>query len=119
MRQAHGPGWVLVRDAGYFKDPITAHGITDALRDAALLAGAARDGTEAAFARYQEERDDLSRDLFEVTDEIASFAWDLETIPRLLERLNGAMKAEVAGIVARTAEPVPTRPPGNTVAAVP
>ena len=35
FRQAHGPGWALVGDAGYFKDPITAHGISDALRDAA------------------------------------------------------------------------------------
>ena len=33
-----GPGWALVGDAGYFKDPITTHGITDALRDAELLA---------------------------------------------------------------------------------
>jgi flavin-dependent dehydrogenase len=37
LRQAHGPGWALVGDAGYFKDPVTAHGITDALRDAELL----------------------------------------------------------------------------------
>ena len=35
-----GPGWALVGDAGYFKDPITTHGITDALRDAELLADA-------------------------------------------------------------------------------
>ena len=34
LRDAAGPGWALVGDAGYFKDPITAHGITDALRDA-------------------------------------------------------------------------------------
>ena len=40
MRQAFGPGWALVGDAGYFKDPITAHGLTDALRDAELLARA-------------------------------------------------------------------------------
>ena len=40
LRQAWGPGWALVGDAGYFKDPITAHGITDALRDAELLARA-------------------------------------------------------------------------------
>src|SRR5688572_950799 len=25
IRQSHGPGWALVGDAGYFKDPITAH----------------------------------------------------------------------------------------------
>src|SRR5262249_10946174 len=37
LRQCHGTGWALVGDAGYFKDPLTAHGITDALRDAQLL----------------------------------------------------------------------------------
>ncbi len=40
VRQSIGPGWALVGDAAHFKDPITAHGITDALRDAELLAGA-------------------------------------------------------------------------------
>ena len=28
---------MLVGDAGYFRDPITGHGITDAFRDAELL----------------------------------------------------------------------------------
>ena len=37
LRQCHGAGWALVGDASYFKDPLTAHGITDALRDAELL----------------------------------------------------------------------------------
>src|SRR5690606_7663674 len=40
LRRAAGPGWALVGDAGYFRDPITAHGITDALRDSELLAQA-------------------------------------------------------------------------------
>ena len=40
VRRSSGPGWALVGDAGYFKDPITTHGITDALRDAELLADA-------------------------------------------------------------------------------
>ena len=40
FRRSHGPGWALVGDAGYFKDPLTAHGITDALRDAEFLATA-------------------------------------------------------------------------------
>jgi hypothetical protein len=44
FRRAWGPGWALVGDAGYFKDPLTAHGITDALRDAELLARAVIDG---------------------------------------------------------------------------
>ena len=37
VRRSWGPGWALVGDAGYFKDPITTHGMTDALRDAELL----------------------------------------------------------------------------------
>jgi 2-polyprenyl-6-methoxyphenol hydroxylase-like FAD-dependent oxidoreductase len=39
VRAATGPGWALVGDAGYHRDPITGHGITDAFRDAELLAG--------------------------------------------------------------------------------
>jgi len=34
FRKPYGPGWVLVGDAGYTKDPITAQGISDAFRDA-------------------------------------------------------------------------------------
>lgn len=100
LRQAHGPGWALVGDAGYFKDPITAHGITDALRDAELLADAAASGTEAAFARYQTVRDALSRPLLDVTDAIAAYDWDLERAKTLHKALNQAMKREVEHIVA-------------------
>ena len=74
-RQSWGPGWTLVGDAGYFKDPLTAHGITDALRDAELAAEAACDGSPSAFAEYQRFRDEISLGLFEVTDRISSFEW--------------------------------------------
>ena len=37
LRQAFGPGWALVGDAGYYRDAITAYGISDAFRDAELL----------------------------------------------------------------------------------
>jgi flavin-dependent dehydrogenase len=40
VRRAHGPGWVLVGDAGYWKDPIGAHGLTQSMRDAELAARA-------------------------------------------------------------------------------
>jgi flavin-dependent dehydrogenase len=36
VRKAFRGGWALVGDAGYFADPVTAHGITDALLDAEL-----------------------------------------------------------------------------------
>jgi 2-polyprenyl-6-methoxyphenol hydroxylase-like FAD-dependent oxidoreductase len=40
FRKPYGPGWTLVGDAGYFKDPAAARAITDAFRDAELLANA-------------------------------------------------------------------------------
>jgi flavin-dependent dehydrogenase len=95
FRQSWGAGWALVGDAGYFKDPITAHGITDALRDAELLANAVTDGSDDALAGYQVTRDELSRQVFEVSDEIAGFGWTLESIRELHHHLNDGMKAEV------------------------
>jgi len=100
MRRSHGPGWALVGDAGYFKDPLTAHGITDALRDAELLASAVIDGRQAALAAYQAERDELSRALFHVTDAVASFRWNLEEVRVLHNRLSAAMRAEAERMAA-------------------
>jgi flavin-dependent dehydrogenase len=90
-----GPGWALVGDAGYFKDPITAHGITDALRDAELLARAILRGTAAALAEYEAMRHDLSRRLFELTDEIASFEWTDESLQLLHKEFSREMSREV------------------------
>jgi flavin-dependent dehydrogenase len=42
-RRSYGPGWVLVGDAAYCKDPIRAQGITDAFLDAESLAVALDD----------------------------------------------------------------------------
>lgn len=95
FRRVHGPGWALVGDAGYFKDPLTAHGITDALRDAELLADAVDAQSEDAFAEYEQQRDAASLDVFETTDAIASFSWDLSRVRVLHEALARAMSAEV------------------------
>src|SRR5919106_2205855 len=43
-RQSHGPGWALVGDAGYHKDPITGQGISDAFVHAGLLAERVSEG---------------------------------------------------------------------------
>ncbi len=80
IRRSHGPGWALVGDASYFKDPLTAHGITDALRDAALLSRAVLSDREDALASFQEERDVISMPFFTITDAIASFDWSLEEL---------------------------------------
>lgn len=96
LRRPYGPGWALVGDAGYFKDPLTAHGITDALRDAELLARAAVDGRPAAFAHYEAERDAMARPLVEAAERIAAYGWDLTGIEDLLRAESAAMRPEVA-----------------------
>jgi flavin-dependent dehydrogenase len=99
FRRAHGSGWALVGDAGYFKDPLTAHGITDALRDAELLATAIDEGSDRALADYQEQRDAASLDVFDATDAIASFNWNLTTVRPLHDALSKAMSREVKLLV--------------------
>jgi flavin-dependent dehydrogenase len=113
MRQACGPGWALVGDAGYFKDPLTAHGITDALRDAELLAHAVAGGSDARFMDYAKSRDELSIPLFQITDAIASFAWDLDSVRRHHETLNAAMKREVAHLSALSVPGIPSPIPDS------
>jgi 2-polyprenyl-6-methoxyphenol hydroxylase-like FAD-dependent oxidoreductase len=92
LRRSSGPGWALVGDASYFKDPLTAHGITDALRDAELLSRAVAGASAAAFAEFETIRHELSHRLFEVTDQIASFDW---TVPEL-QSLHRAFSAEMS-----------------------
>jgi 2-polyprenyl-6-methoxyphenol hydroxylase-like FAD-dependent oxidoreductase len=103
LRRPWGPGWALVGDAAYFKDPITAHGISDALRDAELLAGAVATGTDAAMAEYEEVRDELSTRLFDLTDRIASCDWPVAELKALHQALSDEMKREVAALVERHA----------------
>jgi flavin-dependent dehydrogenase len=103
-RQSWGPGWALVGDAGYFKDPLTAHGITDALRDAELLSDAIVSGGSDALANYQRTRDKLSRGVFDLTDRIASFAWDMDELKRLHQELSSEMGKEVKYIADHDAQ---------------
>ncbi|MCM2268954.1 MAG: FAD-dependent monooxygenase [Thermoanaerobaculia bacterium] len=105
LRRPWGPGWALVGDAGYFKDPITAHGLSDALRDAELLARALRRDSEAALADYEATRDGLSSRLFEITDRLASHEAGLGEIQQLHIELNREMNREVDYLAALPDEP--------------
>ena len=111
VRRSWGPGWVLVGDAGYFKDPITTHGMTDALRDAELLADRIVESmggalpAPVAFALYQETRDRLSRKHFAATDDVAAYDWDMDRVPILLRRVSSAMNDEVEYLQARIGMP--------------
>ena len=109
LRPAYGPGWALVGDAGHWLDPISTHGMTAALRDAELLSQAVLSAPmggprlQFALAGYQATRDRLSLPMLRVTEEIASYHWDLTGIRTLLRTLASAMTDEVEALSALTA----------------
>jgi flavin-dependent dehydrogenase len=112
IRASSGRGWALVGDAAYFKDPITAHGMTDALRDAELLAGAVLQAPHAGVAQraalgdYEHTRDRLSLPLFDITERIASYTWSLPELREQLKELSKAMRPEVGALLALDRQPV-------------
>ena len=93
FRTPFGPGWALVGDAGYLRDPITAQGMTDAFRDAELCASAldeSLDGRrpfEEAMAAYQSTRDAQVMGIYEFTTELAT----LEPPPPEMQQVLGAV----------------------------
>jgi flavin-dependent dehydrogenase len=78
FRSAYGPGWALVGDAGYHKDPFLAQGITDAFRDAELLAEAIDDGwsgrhpPDEVLAAYEARRNAAALPLYELNYRLAA-----------------------------------------------
>jgi flavin-dependent dehydrogenase len=121
FRKPYGPGWALVGDAGYHKDPITAYGISDAFRDAEALAAALEDAFdggrayEEALSEYQQARDTRSRPYFELTCEFAR----LEPPPPELQQLLGAAYGnqdamdDFVSVMAATLEPAEFFGPEN------
>jgi flavin-dependent dehydrogenase len=108
FRRSAGPGWALVGDAAYFKDPITAHGITDALIDAEYLAHAVEAGTDAALLAYDATRRQRVQGVFDVTDRIASYTWTLDEVRGLHRALAEEMSREVEALRALTLEAATT-----------
>jgi flavin-dependent dehydrogenase len=109
LRQAFGPGWALVGDAGYHRDAVTAYGISDAFRDAEMLAveldqalAAAAEET-AALAGYQQQRDQALREIFELTCRLAAYP-PVPTFIELQKQLGAAIDREAAALAAR---PIP------------
>jgi flavin-dependent dehydrogenase len=93
FRKPFGPGWALLGDAGYHKNPITAMGINDAFRDAELVARALDDAIagrrswEEGMSDYQRTRDGEALPVYEFTDDFAQ----LQPPPPEMQQLLGAM----------------------------
>jgi 2-polyprenyl-6-methoxyphenol hydroxylase-like FAD-dependent oxidoreductase len=99
FRKPFGPGWALVGDAGYHKNPITAMGINDAFRDAELLAGALAESLSGqrsyaeAMGDYQQSRDRDAAPVYEFTDEFAQLRTPPPELQQLLGAINGNQDA--------------------------
>src|SRR6266508_3569179 len=111
LRQASGPSWALVGDAGYYRDAVTAYGISDAFHHAELLAvaldralGASAEEEEAAaLARYQQQRNQALREIFEITCRLSAYP-PVPAFVELQKQLGGAIDQQAAALAAR---PIP------------
>jgi len=126
----HGPGWALAGDAGLVLDPVSAHGISNALRDAELLARAVVDGLGgsgggpgggpgglgdgpgglgAALAGYHRQRDAAARPMFELTARTARLG-PVSRAERLLYGSLAGRPAEISRFFGALSGTEPLRP---------
>ena len=121
FRTPFGPGWALVGDAGYDKDPITAQGISDAFCDAEMCSTAldevftgARPFADA-MSDYQQARDAQVLPIYDFTTQLAT----LEPPPPEMQQVLGAVYGNrdamdaFVSVVAGTVSPVEFFDPEN------
>ncbi len=120
-RKPYGPGWALVGDAGYIKDPITGLGISDAFRDAELLSDALDAGfsgrapMDVALAAYERKRNDASKPFYDLTLDTARMeplrVEQMELL-RALQR-NPAAASQFFGVLTMAVRPADFFSPQN------
>lgn len=108
FRRSAGPGWVLVGDAGHFKDPTPGQGIADALRQVEMLAPAIASAlggdapSDAPLLEWWDWRDRDAWDMYWFAQDLGAtdrapnliaasqrrFASDPDLIEKLLRILN-------------------------------
>ena len=120
-RQPSGPGWSLVGDAGLTVDPITAAGITNALRDADLLAEVLHQGLsgqrdlDEAAAEFAVRRDAVSVPLHLFAQDMAKLAPPTDDVIKLFSALAGnqAQADRYFGVFGQTVSPADFFSPEN------
>jgi 2-polyprenyl-6-methoxyphenol hydroxylase-like FAD-dependent oxidoreductase len=121
FRTPFGPGWALVGDAGYNKDPITAQGISDAFNDAercstAIDAWLNGDSTyEVAMTAWQRARDTGAMPIYEFTCQLATLEPPPPEMQQLLGAVHGNQEAMdgFVSVLAGTMSPVEFFSPDN------
>ena len=121
FRKPYGPGWALVGDAGYTRDPITAQGISDAFLDAERCAMALDDAFsgrlpfEESMSAWQQARDAQALPIYEFTTQLATLEPPPPELQQLLGGIHGnqdAMDAFVS-VTAGTISPAEFFDPAN------
>lgn len=110
VRKPYGPGWALVGDAGYQKDPCTASGISDALRSAEWLAEAidagftGRQPLDQALAGYEQKRNESEMAYYEMTTQLAALEPPPAELAQLLFALqnNPEQKSRFFGVLSHS-----------------
>jgi flavin-dependent dehydrogenase len=96
FRKPFGPGWALVGDAGYLKDPITGQGMGDAFRDGELLADAIDAGfagrrpLEEALADYERRRNEQVMPMYDFSYQLAALEPPAPEMQALFGALHGS-----------------------------
>jgi flavin-dependent dehydrogenase len=112
-RKPYGPGWALVGDAGYIKDPITGLGISDAFRDAELLSDAleagfsGRTALDLALVAYEQKRNEASKPFYDLTLDTARMEplrVEQVELLRALQR-NPAAASQFFGVLTMAVQP--------------
>ncbi|HEX2042658.1 MAG TPA: NAD(P)/FAD-dependent oxidoreductase [Acidimicrobiales bacterium] len=98
FRESAGPGWVLVGDAGHFKDPTPGQGISDALRQsehlASVIVHAWGSGLDRALARWWRWRDRDAREMHWFAQDLGSAG----PVPAVFVEMLRRMAAEPDGL---------------------
>jgi 2-polyprenyl-6-methoxyphenol hydroxylase-like FAD-dependent oxidoreductase len=108
LRRPYGPGWALVGDAGYAHDPTSGQGISDAFRDAELLAQALDEGFSGrrplvqALADYERRRDEAVARTYPVALELGR----LEPVSAKMLQMFGVLGNEAPAVTQGPAAPV-------------
>ncbi len=114
FRKPYGPGWGLIGDAGYNKDPITAQGISDAFRDADVYSTALDEiftgarTFEDAMAEYHAARDEHALPIYEFTTQLATMEAPPPEVQQVLLAVstNAEAQSDFVSMVAGTMSPV-------------
>jgi flavin-dependent dehydrogenase len=98
FRVPYGPGWALVGDAGYTKDPVTAQGISNAFESAEWCAEATDDALtgrrlyDDTMCEYQQHRD-AALPMYEFTTQLATLEPPPPELQQLLDAIAGNQPA--------------------------